>query len=31
MEFFVWNADPVLASLGPITVHWYGALFALAI
>ena len=31
MEFFVWNADPVLFSLGPITVHWYGALFALAI
>jgi len=31
VEFFVWNADPVLASLGPITVHWYGALFALAI
>lgn len=31
MEFFVWNADPVLASLGPISIHWYGALFALAI
>jgi len=31
MDFFVWNADPVLASLGPVTVHWYGALFALAI
>ena len=31
MEFFIWNANPVLASLGPITVHWYGALFALAI
>ncbi len=31
MDFFVWNADPVLASLGPITVHWYGALFAFAI
>jgi len=31
VEFFVWNADPVLASLGPVTVHWYGALFALAI
>jgi len=31
MDYFVWNADPVLASLGPITVHWYGVLFALAI
>lgn len=31
MEYFVWNADPVLLSLGPLTIHWYGALFALAI
>jgi len=23
-----WNADPVLFSLGPISVHWYGLLFA---
>jgi len=23
-----WNADPILIQLGPIAVHWYGALFA---
>lgn len=22
-----WDADPILFSLGPISVHWYGALF----
>lgn len=26
-----WNFDPVLLSLGPITIHWYGAIFATAI
>jgi len=26
-----WNFDPVLFSLGSITIYWYGALFALAI
>lgn len=31
MEHFVWNADPVLISIGPLTIHWYGALFASAI
>lgn len=31
MEHFVWNADPVLIALGPLTIHWYGALFASAI
>jgi prolipoprotein diacylglyceryl transferase len=31
MDFFIWNADPVLLSLGPLTIHWYGALFATAI
>jgi len=25
---FHWNADPKLLSLGPLTVHWYGLLFA---
>ncbi|MGR9106949.1 MAG: prolipoprotein diacylglyceryl transferase [Gammaproteobacteria bacterium] len=29
MEYFVWNVDPVLFSWGPITVRWYGLLFAL--
>lgn len=31
MEHFIWNMDPVLLSLGPLTIHWYGALFASAI
>ena len=31
MQHFIWNFDPVLLTLGPITIHWYGALFAAAI
>jgi prolipoprotein diacylglyceryl transferase len=31
VEHFIWNVDPVLLSLGPITIHWYGALFASSI
>ncbi len=31
MEFFIWNADPVLLSFLGLKIHWYGALFALAI
>ena len=31
MDFFVWSANPVLVSLGGLQIHWYGALFALAI
>ncbi|MBR9728531.1 prolipoprotein diacylglyceryl transferase [Shewanella intestini] len=31
MEHFVWNFDPILFSLGPVMVHWYGVLFATAI
>ena len=31
LEHFIWNVDPVLLSLGPITIHWYGALFASSI
>ena len=23
-----WNADPILLQLGPLAIHWYGALFA---
>lgn len=23
-----WNANPILLQLGPIAIHWYGALFA---
>ena len=25
----VWNADPILFSLGPVTVRWYGLLFVI--
>ncbi|WP_151900751.1 prolipoprotein diacylglyceryl transferase [Sulfurimonas hydrogeniphila] len=31
MNHFVWNADPILISFGPLQVHWYGLLFAAAI
>jgi len=31
VQHFIWNIDPVLFSIGPITIHWYGALFASAI
>jgi len=31
LNHFVWNIDPVLLSVGPISIHWYGALFASAI
>lgn len=27
---FTWNVDPVLFSLGPVSIHWYGLLFATA-
>ena len=29
MDYIVWNVDPVLFSWGPISVRWYGVLFAL--
>lgn len=31
MNFFIWNSDPVLLSFLGLKIHWYGALFALAI
>ncbi len=31
MDFFIWDFDPVLASFKDIRIHWYGALFALAL
>ncbi|MGB1197396.1 MAG: prolipoprotein diacylglyceryl transferase [Thalassotalea sp.] len=31
MSHFIWNIDPVLIAIGPLTIHWYGALFASAI
>lgn len=27
-DFIIWNADPVLFSLGPLSVRWYGLMFA---
>ncbi|MBN2825506.1 MAG: prolipoprotein diacylglyceryl transferase [Campylobacterales bacterium] len=29
MEYVVWNADPILLSLGSLKIHWYGFLFAM--
>jgi phosphatidylglycerol:prolipoprotein diacylglycerol transferase len=31
LQHFIWDIDPVLLSIGPLSVHWYGALFAAAI
>lgn len=31
MDHFVWDLDPVLFTLGPITIYWYGLFFAAAI
>lgn len=31
MEYFMWNADPVLIEVFGLKIHWYGALFATAI
>lgn len=28
LDFIYWNADPVMFSLGPIAIHWYGLAFA---
>ena len=28
LNFVYWNADPVLFSLGPLSVRWYGLAFA---
>ncbi len=29
LDFVVWNADPAIFSLGPLTVRWYGLMFAI--
>lgn len=29
LSYIVWNADPILFSLGPVSVRWYGLAFAL--
>lgn len=31
LDFITWNVDPVAFSLGPITVRWYGILWAVGI
>lgn len=31
MDYFIWNFDPVLASFKHLRIHWYGAMFALAL
>jgi prolipoprotein diacylglyceryl transferase len=31
LQHLVWDLDPVLFSIGPLSIHWYGALFATAI
>lgn len=31
MDHFIWEFDPVLASFNAIRIHWYGAMFALAL
>ena len=27
-QFITWDVDPILFTLGPISIHWYGALFS---
>ncbi len=29
MNYFVWNASPILVNIGPLSIRWYGLLFAL--
>lgn len=29
LQFVVWNADPELFSFGPVSVRWYGLMFAI--
>lgn len=31
LQHLIWDIDPVFFSIGPLTVHWYGVLFATAI
>ncbi|HAW20448.1 MAG TPA: prolipoprotein diacylglyceryl transferase [Flavobacteriales bacterium] len=28
--YFVWTADPILVEIGPLSIRWYGLLFAMA-
>ena len=29
LDIIYWNADPVIFSLGPVAVRWYGLAFAI--
>jgi prolipoprotein diacylglyceryl transferase len=29
LDYFVWDVDPILFSMGSLSVHWYGFLFAM--
>lgn len=29
LEYITWNVDPVMFSLGPLTVRWYGMMFVI--
>ena len=31
LQYIVWDVDPVLFSLGPLSVRWYGLLWAIGI
>lgn len=30
-EYFIWDINPILVKLGPVSIHWYGLFFATAI
>ncbi len=29
LDYIVWNADPILFTLGPLQIRWYGLMFAI--
>lgn len=29
LNYILWNVDPDIFSIGPLTIRWYGLLFAL--
>lgn len=31
LNYITWNVDPELFSIGPLTVRWYGLLWAVGI
>ena len=28
MSHFIWNVNPIMLSIGPLSIHWYGVFFA---